>query len=257
MQFAIGARVAPALKDSVCLTQRFRGRALRSFLKLATGNAVTDWKQATPDVRERAALLAGKDGQGRALAGHRHAVFSIHLENGKPVRLCIWRREPFDDLEQAALLAAAETPLPLGYKGDPWTVTLVPLDSHVLPPPALSSRPSRRWETLTPFVPPRHVFDRRGRVKAGDSVEEQVRQELANRGIDPVGIQISVRRGGWVKVHQTRRAQGRETNTDKLGYWLRLEFPTPQTGPLFLGHSCHFGLGLFVPLLPAGITESL
>ena len=27
----------------------------------------------------------------------------------------------------------------------------------------------------------------------------------------------------------------------------RLRFPRPVTGPIALGHSCHFGLGLFVP----------
>jgi CRISPR-associated protein Csb2 len=32
----------------------------------------------------------------------------------------------------------------------------------------------------------------------------------------------------------------------------RLRFPAPVTGPIAVGHSCHFGLGL---LLPAGAME--
>jgi CRISPR-associated protein Csb2 len=259
VQFAIGARVAPALRDVVRLTQRFRGRALRTFLELATDGGITDWREAAPDLRERAALLTGKDSEGNALPGHRHAVFFIHAENGKPSRLCVWRREPFNELEEGAILAAANTPLPLGFKGDPWTVTLVPLDSLVPPPPSLSPVPHLSWETLTPFVPPRHVFDRRGRVKAGDSVEEQVCQELENRSISSAGVKVSVEPAGWVTVHQPSGEKISGTNADKLGYRLKLTFSSPTQGPLFLGASSHFGLGSFEPksdFVPGRIDSS-
>jgi CRISPR-associated protein Csb2 len=247
VQFAIGTHVPPALKDVVRLTQRFRGRVLKSFLRLATNGSVKDWAGVPKDLRERAALLTGKDAEGHPLRDHSHAVFFLHLENAKPVRLCVWRGEPFGDTEQAAILAAAESPLPLGFKGDPWTVTLIPLDSLVPPPPALSPAAHAHWETLTPFVPPRHVLDARGRNKPGESVEEQVRQELQSRGVDPANVGISVERFGWVKVHQPGMVKGRATNADKLGYWVSLSFPAPRQGPFFLGASSHFGLGLFVP----------
>jgi hypothetical protein len=247
MQFAIGTRVSPAVKDIVRLTQRFRGRVLGSFLRLATNGSVKDWADAPKGLRERATLLTGKDGEGHPLLDHSHAVFFLHLENAKPVRLCVWRGEPFDDTEQAAILAAAESPLPLGFKGDPWTVTLIPLDSLVPPPPALSPAAHAYWETLTPFVPPRHVLDARGRNKPGESVEEQVRQELQSRGVDPANVGISVERFGWVKVHEPKMLKGRATNADKLGYWVSLSFSAPRQGPFCLGASSHFGLGLFVP----------
>lgn len=218
------------------------------FLELATAGTITDWRGAPSDLRERAALLTGKNSEGHALPGHRHAVFFIHGENDRPSRLCVWRQEPFNELEQAAILAAANTPLPLGFKGDPWTVTLIPLDSLVAPPPALSPLPHLYWETVTPFVPPRHVFDRRGRVKAGNSVEEQIRQELESRGISSVDIQVSVEPAGWVKVHQASVEKIRGTSADKLGYRVKVAFLTPTQGPLLLGASSHFGLGLFAPI---------
>ncbi|MBZ5625549.1 MAG: hypothetical protein LAQ69_43665 [Acidobacteriia bacterium] len=155
VQFAIGARVAPALRDAVRMTQRFRGRALKAFLKISTHGALTDWRDAPTDLKERAAFFTGKDGEGQALPGHRHPVFFLHAENERPTRLCVWRSEAFDDVEQAAILTAAEAPLPLGFKGDPWTVTLVPLDSLVAPPPAVSPAAHECWRTVTPFVPPR------------------------------------------------------------------------------------------------------
>jgi CRISPR-associated protein Csb2 len=248
VQFAIGARVAPAVRDVVRLTQRFRGRALKAFLKLATHGDITDWRQAGPDLRERASLLSGKDSRGDALQEHGHAVFFLHVENGRPVRLCIWRRKPFDDTEQGAIFAAAEEPLPLGFKGDPWTVTLVPLDSLVPPPPALSSAPHVRWQTLTPFVPPRHALDRLGRPKAGASVEAQVVQEMETHGVSPGSVGVSAERAGWVTVHQPSRERGDATNADKIGYRVRLTFSTPTQGPFFLGASSHFGLGVFEPI---------
>lgn len=247
VQFAIGARVAPALRDAVRMTQRFRGRALKAFLKISTNGALTDWRDAPTDLKERAAFFTGKDAEGQVLPGHRHPVFFLHAENGRPARLCVWRSEPFDDVEQAAILTAAEEPLPLGFKGDPWTVTLVPLDSLVAPPPAVSLAAHQCWRTVTPFVPPRHVFDRRGRVKAGDSVEEQVHQELENRGVNSANVQVSAEPAGWITVHQAGAEKGHRTNADKLGYSVRLAFSSPTQGPFFLGASSHFGLGLFEP----------
>lgn len=247
VQFAIGTRVPPGPRDIVRLTQRFRGRVLQALLRFETNGSVKDWADAPADIRKRAALLTGKDSGGRPLPDHSHAVFFLHLESGRPVRLCVWRGEPFDDIEQAAILTAAESPLPLGFKGDPWTVTLIPLDTLVPPPPALSPVAHAHWETLTPFVPPRHVLDRRGRNKPGESVELQVRQELQSRGIDSASVRISIEHFGWVKVHRPGTLKGHATNADKLGYWVSLSFPSPTQGPLFLGVSSHFGLGQFVP----------
>jgi CRISPR-associated protein Csb2 len=247
IQFAIGSRVAPAMRDVVRLTQRFRGRALKNFLKLATHGAVNDWLNAAHDVRERASLLTGKDAAGIPLTTHRQAVFFIHAEHGMPVRLCVWRSDPFDSLEQTAILAAAGEPLPLGFKSDSWTLTLIPLDSLVPPPPALENVPHACWETLTPFVPARHVFNRQGKAKAENSVEAQVRLELENRGIKSENVEVRIEDAGWVKVHQSKQGNDRRSNMDKRGYNLRLRFASPVSGPLFLGASSHFGLGVFVP----------
>jgi len=247
VQFAIGTRVTPAMRDTVRLTQRFRGRTLRNYLNFATNGACFDWRDTPHELRARASWLTGKDAEGHPLTEHEHATFFIHAEDGRPVRLCVWRNKPFDDIEQNAILGAAEEPLPVGFKGDPWTVTLIPLDSLVPPPPALSSVPCVSWDTVSPFVPPRHVYGDRGRVKPGESVESQVCRELENRGIDSRGVQVSVEQFGWVSVHESRQENERRTNCDKLGYNVRLMFPTPTLGPLFLGASSHFGLGVLAP----------
>jgi CRISPR-associated protein Csb2 len=247
VQFALGSNVAPRYRDAVRLTERFRARVLGSFTQLLTGDAKAMWSDAPEAVRAQALLLSGRSGDRKPLEGHRHAVFLLHGEPDKPTRLCVWRSEPFTDLEQRAILAAAQTPLPLSYKGDPWTVNLIALDKLVSPPPGFGDIPSRKWKSLTPYVPPRHVYDRRGRLKAGDAVCDQLSEELTSRGCNTTGLGCEVAKAGWVKTHQPSRSRDKASNTDKLGYAVTLTFAEPVPGPLVLGQSCHFGLGLFVP----------
>jgi len=52
----------------------------------------------------------------------------------------------------------------------------------------------------------------------------------------------------WVAVHVPLRKTAGPTLGDRRGYWLRLTFPQPIVGPLRLGNSSSFGLGLFKPV---------
>lgn len=250
VQFAIGGRVLPPPRELVRLTERFRGRTLKSLLRLSTDGKVSEWENAPEDLREKASGLTGKDVNGRPIADHSQAVFFLHLERQRPCRLCVWRRQPFDALELEAVLMAADQPLPLGFRGTPWTITLIPLDGLVPPPPALDPVPHACWATATPFVPPRHVFGRNGRPREDDSVQAQVLRELRNRGVLCDGAVVTAEKAGWVTVHQPRRPALRQPKADKLAYHVSVSFPTPIRGPLFLGASCHFGLGVFAPLTP-------
>jgi CRISPR-associated protein Csb2 len=247
IQFAIGSRVEPRYSDAVRITERFRSRVLGRFAEHFTGARLKrGWADASDEVKREAVLLSGKDAQGKALTGHQHTHFFLHGELYKPTRLCLWRHEPFTDAEQQAILSAASHPLPLSYDNDPWTITLVPLDSMVPAPAGFAKQPSCSWKSLTPWVPPRHALDRKGRVKAGHSLEEQLHEALAEAnapGIDSLTYQ----KAGWVKSHQPSKSRDGRTNANKLGYEVEITFETPFSGPLMLGHSSHFGLGLFVP----------
>lgn len=255
IQFAIGSKVAPRYKDTVLITERFRNRVLGCFTRILTGKPKMKWAEAPDDLRKQALLLSGRNGDGSPAIGHRHASFLLCGDSQAPSRLCVWRAEPFNDTEQRAILDAASSPLPLNYKDDPWTLNLVPLDRLVPPPPGLDDKTAHReWHTLTPYVPSRHVYGRSGKEKPGDSVLEQLTEELANRGFDVHGITTSADKSGWVKVHRPKSQAGAQTNNDKLGYVVRLVFQDAAWGPISLGASCHFGLGLFVPVTssPAG-----
>lgn len=249
IQFAIGTRVSPPRKAVVVLTQRFRGRVIREFL-------AGSWRRADAARRAAARLLTGKEADGSPLRDHRHphARFGIFFdhETGKAARLLVWRDQPFSDDEQRAMLKAAEHELQLSFgragARDPWTVRLVPLDSLVPPPAGFGDRAYSCWKTATPYVPPRHVYDRKDRLKAGESPEEQLQAELGRQGYDTAGLMIRVDDLGpeWTRVHAPRRNRDDPTNTERRGYHVWLAFDAPVRGPIALGHSSHFGIGLFI-----------
>lgn len=247
IQFALAGRVLPPLKDAVRLTERFRGRALRAWLACATGGAVDSWHRASEQLRQQASGLTGKDASGRPLLDHSQAVFFFHFEGSRPQRLCVWRREAFDQIELSAILAAAGRPLPLDYSGDPWELTLIPLAVGAPPPTTLSPEPHARWSSMTPFVPPRHRFGRRGKEHSEESIEAQFLRELGRRGLPHVGVVATVTAQEWVKVHLPLLERRSQLAPEKMGFRLEVRFPNPVRGPLFLGASCHFGLGAFVP----------
>jgi len=246
VQFAIGSRVSPTIDSAAILTNRFRGRTI----SVLSGGS---WSKASTERKSTIALIAGKSADGKPLDGHQHASFALWFDPAtrKAARLLVWRRTPFSHEEQQALLAAAEDPLSLGYNDrgrDPWRIHLVPLDSAVAPPSGFN--PAQRfaaWKTTTPFVPPQHIYDRHGNEKPGKSLTDQVLNELQNHRFPTGGVTVEVLRSTWVKIHQPRAERGDKTNTAKRGHHLRLTFPMQVAGPIALGHSAHFGLGLFVP----------
>lgn len=248
IQFAIGSQVSPPAKSIVVLTQRFRGRVIRKFLG-------RDWQEASPEQREAARLLTGKEADGEPLQDdrHPHARFGILFDEktGKAARLIVWRNQPFTEEEQRAILNAADRELPISFdkarRKDPWAVRLVALDPQTPPPRGFDIQAYRQWKTATPYVPPRHVFDRQGRAKPEESPQEQLQKELTRQEIDTNELTIEIDDWEWTQVHKPQRNRNEPTNTEKRGYHASLIFKASVRGPIALGHSSHFGLGLFVP----------
>lgn len=261
MQFAIGWNVAPERRALVRLTARFRGAVLRELLRGKTGGTSSNWTRATSEQRDAIANMAGKDANGDALKGHRHTEFLAWCEDDRPTRLLVWRgARAFDADEQEAILLAAARDVSWAAAGsgaDPWRVRLVPLDHAVAPPPGFGGESSKSWESMTPYVPPRHHL-RGGKERERESIEEQIRRELRLRGIAPAN-HVTVKMLGepqWVATHVPRRqAGGRGAVGDRLGRHVRITFAFAVAGPIRLGHSSSFGLGLFRPILPHGSAD--
>ena len=256
MQFAIGWNVSPEPRAIVRLTSRFRGAVLRELFRLKTGDASANWTRASREVREAAADMTGKDARGDALRGHRHAEFLAWCEDDQPTRLFVWRgARAFDADEQEAILLAAAREVSwaaAGADSDEWKVLLVPLDRAVPPPPGFGSQSSRVWESVTPYVPPRHHL-RGGKEREGESMAKQIRREVQGREIaQDVEVEL-VGTPQWVSVHVPRREANRRAFIgDRRGQMVRLRFTTAVVGPIRLGHSSSFGLGLFRPVEEPG-----
>ncbi len=252
MQFAIGWNVAPERRGIVRLASRFRGAVLRELLRLKTDDASATWTRASRDVRERVADMTGKDANGDTLKGHRHTEFLVWCEDDQPTRLLVWRgSRAFDADEQEAILLAATRDVSwaaAGSDSDEWKVRLVPLDRAVAPPSGFGNQSSKVWESVTPYVPPRHHL-RGGKERKGESMAEQIRREVQGREIaQDVEVEL-LGTPQWVSVHVPRReASKRAFIGDRRGQMIRLRFLAPVAGPIRLGHSSSFGMGLFRPV---------
>lgn len=107
---------------------------------------------------------------------------------------------------------------------------------------------AQRFESRTPYLMPWHTKRKFG-------VEEQIRRECQARGlpeiesIEPLPfVQIAGRRRSPLDFHRFRSRRGL-AQPDAHGTFLRIDFAKPVQGPLALGFGCHFGLGLFEPLV--------
>lgn len=256
IQFAVGCAVPPDPRALARLTSLFRSRVLTAFVRVRMGDRKATWSTAPVRVRTDAAMLSGKGSAGLPLKGpHRHAAFLGWIQDGAITRLLVWRpyNLPFSDDEWSAMLQAAERELSwraTGAEADDWKVRLVPLDRAVPPPPGIDGTRARIWESLTPYVPPRHHL-RKGKPRITEAIPAQVQRELKLQWNDRAGsAEVSViGEPIWVAVHIPARMRDHQRAFvgNRPGYRIHIELPEAIPGPLLLGHSCHFGLGLFVP----------
>lgn len=257
VQFALGWAVAPEQHATVRLTTRFRTAVLHNLIRIKTKGATARWSDAPAGIRDGIAGMTGKASHGEPLRGPRaHAEFLLWWEGDVPTRLLIWRgARPFDDDEQEAILRAAAQELSWAAAGpdaEAWKIKLVPLDAAVPPPPGFDGASATAWRTLTPYVLSRHHL-RGGKVRESETIDNQIRRELAARGFASGTELLSVEEitpPTWVAVHVPRRQADRQPFIgDRRGYRLQIVFSRTIVGPVRLGHSSSFGLGLFSPVV--------
>jgi len=265
IQFTIGSHVNPPIIRWVKLTERFRGRVLKCLCHAMTGDQRSHYGTLTAEQRSKISLISGKDAYGKPTEGHHHAYFLLWPdENNHPTRLVVWRRKPFTAEEVMALLEASILPISWENTAPEWSVRLVPLPSETPPPFGLVEE-ARIWQSATPFVPPtaRHRFRNNGRLRNTES-PERIATKLIQSSGKSMPSRVTKIKGDdsttWMNLHETRerRQQRRETRTPLVrpGFHLKIEFENPVTGPLIIGDSSHFGLGLFVPEMESNPDRS-
>lgn len=266
-RFALDSAVLPLVTDTLPVAEAVRRNIMGLFGRL----------HPEPDgSRGRSPLFAGKDAAGKALQGHRHAFYLPTDEDGdgRLDHLTIVAEEGFGPGELRALdrlrqIKTAEREAS-GHALRVLLLGLGTLDDYRSGPIG----PSVMWESATPFIVTRYL-KKRGRKRDDQALwndwvaflitvlrEEltrfiERRPDLAGIAAENIGIATLVDEQGafrcgarrWRLIQFTRfRRKRHDDGGRRPAGAFRLTFSQPIRGPIALGHSAHFGMGLFVPV---------
>lgn len=274
-RYALDPATAPALTETLRLAETARYCLMGLYGRQTMRDGV---KGSSP-------VFSGKNRDGSRLLSHGHCQYLPTAENeeGRIDHLTLFAADGFDTAERRAL-ESLRLLKPRRGMGDATFGTveaaLVGLGgaSEFRPGPL---RASREWVSATPFLAPDHPKTRgrwrdteRGGGDPARFLEAQVRKELARwlerRGIDlsidSVQVRLLVDEAGASRRLDPATGEFREAVTAfrrsrwkpgddggrRLAGFFRIEFPREVPGPLALGYSSHFGMGLF---LPAAMTH--
>ncbi|MFN0315107.1 MAG: type I-U CRISPR-associated protein Csb2 [Burkholderiales bacterium] len=269
LRFSLQCRIPVPLKFTVPLAEQFRRSALAQYGRANDG--VISF------------ALSGHERPEDVEGEHQHA-FYLPL-GADPARLdClkelhVWCPYGFTQSEVQALMRVQRMDWGSGkFPVKPVLLSVgntVPQDSPI----AVGQISSRVWRSRSPFVPPRYFY--RGnlhgaKLKTKDSPEQQLAQCLRQAGMDTTGEIHRLTPDGksqrsilpasaWdivrapegeekfstdrvVTMVHVPSASGKAEKTRRIGLYFELTFDAPVAFPMpALGHSCHFGLGLFTP----------
>jgi CRISPR-associated protein Csb2 len=260
-RFALDGPVLPLVTATLPLAERVRTKLLY-YCKSPRDPA--DPKRAEADLPAIAPAFCGKDASRQPLTGHQHAFFLPVDEDGdgRIDHIAVSAPMGFSDQELQAIDRLRRLP----FDDVVLLLALVGLGAREDFARSRLLGPSAVWESATPFVVTRHLKrrgrnrdplewfqDREGRVAF---VREVLRENLGRRdetisGVSP-GVEIEAlgHTGGGRPLRPLQFRLDRRKPSDDGGRRphgaFRLTFPTPVLGPIALGHSCHFGLGLFL-----------
>ena len=270
-RFALDSTVLPLVTDTLPVAEAARRNLMGIFGML---------KKTAGGEKGRSEVFSGKDSRGNPLEGHRHAYFLPTDEDGdgRLDHLTIVASMGFGRDELKAVDGLREIKgRGREESGHPLHVLLLGLGNlgDYRPRPL---GPSKVWVSATPFIAPR--FPKKNGTKrdapellssAANFVTTTLREELArlqqcrpelrSTPLDQIQIEtlqdqngvfrIQARKGdplGLRPIQFTRYRQKRnDDGGNRRSGAFRIIFPGPVSGPIALGHSSHFGLGLFMP----------
>ena len=240
--------------------------------------------------RAKSQIFSGKGADGEQLTGHGHAYYLPTDEDGdgRIDHLTIFANDGFGSRELRALDGLREIKSrEREQSGHPLRVLLLgvgrPGDRPLYP-----LGPSKVWVSATPFVAPR--FPKANGTKrdtrellscAANFVAATLREELGRLQqrrpdlqsmlLDQIQIEALQDQNGFFRIPARKgdplglrpiqfkryRQKRGDDGGNRLSGAFRIIFPDPVLGPIALGHSSHFGLGLFVPASRVQTRERL
>jgi len=268
--FSLQCRVPILPKFIVPLSEQFRDAANYHLCKI--------YGDGTPSF---ALFGHAEDRPADVVGDHQHAFYMPMAKQGDSndflSDLHIWCPYGFTQAEVEILLKIQRLNWGSGKYPVRLVLTALSKEAPADAPFATSKTPPARvWYSSSPFVPPRYFFRReRGKVilKEKDRPEYQLAECLKAVGVTTPGIirriarEISVLGTSWdivrtpegddpilsnttnISVHCNGKNQSCSHKKERrIGIFFEIEFDEPVVLPVpALGHSCHFGLGLFVP----------
>lgn len=271
VRFALDSTVLPLLTQTLTVAEAAR-RALLYRLADVRGRQRygAQWDRRKHKAGDQPVSLvgamSGKDENGEPLTGHCHAYYLPSDEDGdgRIDHLTIVARDGFDADEMQAMDRLREIrPWGRDNASHPMRVLMLGfgrLDEY-RPPPV---KPSRQWVSATPYIATRHAKTRGPRkvdLRSPDEcaafliadLREQlhaVRPDLAEAMtcmcIEPLPDNKVARRWRPIQFKRSRAKHGDGAGRRLAGAF-RIDFRQPVAGPIALGHSSHFGMGLFLP----------
>jgi CRISPR-associated protein Csb2 len=260
-RFLLDGPVLPLVTDTLRVAEACRNAVMSQFTRWCRRNpALAEPFRRTDQPGQFASpTLAGKDLSGAIRKDHRHAYYlpTADADDGRWLtHVTVTASEGFGPGEVAALNGVRT--LKLAEESAELRVQLVGLgDRQDFRAPLLEE--STVWISATPFVVTRYPKLRgtkRDRpedyASPRDFLRHILQQELQRRPeLPPVeAIQdeeyLGRQRLRSIQFQRFRNKRGDDGGRRPAGAF-RITFAVPQRGPLSLGHSCHFGLGLFVP----------
>ncbi|HUG11094.1 MAG TPA: type I-U CRISPR-associated protein Csb2 [Opitutaceae bacterium] len=261
-RYALDSTVLPLVTTTLPIAERARAALMARMPK-------------DGDQRRRSRIFSGKDTDGTPLVGHGHAYFLPTDEDGdgRLDHLTVFAQDGFGDDE----LRALDHLRVLKPKDDEHETRLLLFaiaEQRQLRVPPLG--PAKTWVSATPFIATRHpkkngvrrdppelLHDPKKFVEA--ALREELERLASRRGIpmpesEPLDKSGVFRTGPalWKQgatgperlALEFKRFRSRKKSDDggrRLSGFFRLRFPEPIRGPIALGHSSHFGMGLFLP----------
>ena len=276
--FSLQCRVLLLPKFIVPLSEKFRAAANHHLCKL--------YGDGTPSF---ALFGHAKDRPADAVGDHQHAFYlptsAPGDSSGFLTDLHIWCPYGFTQAEIEILLRINR----LDWGGGKYPVRPVLTAMSKEPSREVcfstGKKVSRIWRSASPFVPPRYFYRKVGSkltLKTNDQPEYQLIECLKAAGVKtageirrlpllgrdpqdgqpdwdvvrtPEGDDPILKDTASLPVHSPGGSRARDKER-RVGLFFEIEFVEPVALPVpAFGHSCHFGLGLFQPIMTSGAAH--
>lgn len=248
-RFAIASAVLPRITQAISVAERLHQTLAKR----------SDQKACAP-------IFIGKEANGEPLKGHQHTHIFCELGEKRDSIGFITLYAPGGfNAEAQRVIEEVQRKALWGHGGHDLELILLGFgDVNTFDIPIF--RKSKRWTSLTPFVPTRHAKhfgDGRPKLDedgwpVGSPAQDLRRLVQEDRGLLPKSVSIPshdivVRSNRMLRTlqFQTERSHGQGRRGHQPGVGITLEFENEVQGPLAFGYGSHFGLGLFVPADPS------